>query len=297
MQRQKNIIIIGSGISSLSSACYLAKNGYKVRVLEKNNYIGGRARLLKKQGFTFDMGPTFYWMPDVFESFFADFNKQVSDYYELKKLNPAYRVYFSQQEKVDIPDSLEKIIELFESLEAGGGRSLQKFIKQAESNYKLVMRDFVYKPSENIFEIISLATCKKLGLFFRSIKNQIAQNFTNPSLRKILEFPTIFLGAPAAKTPAFYNFMNYADFGLGTWHPVGGMYCVVQAMQGLATSLGVEFHTNSEVTAIVMKDAKVQAVKTANKLWDCDLLLSGADYVHTESLLPQKYRQYSVKYW
>ncbi len=84
-----SIIIIGSGFSSLSAACYLAKQGYQVKVFEKNDYLGGRARQLKQDGFTFDMGPTFYWMPDVFESFFNDFDKKANDYYTLNKLSPS----------------------------------------------------------------------------------------------------------------------------------------------------------------------------------------------------------------
>lgn len=292
------IIIIGTGFSSLAASCYLSKAGYKVLVLEKNTTIGGRARQLKYEGFTFDMGPTFYWMPDVFESFFNDFNKSHSDFYTLEKLNPAYKVFFDESASVSIPDQLEKIIDVFESIEEGSGRYLKQFIAQAEKNYNLAISDLVYKPGEKITEIITPETFRKINLFFDTIKRQVRNKFKHPWLRAILEFPVLFLGATSSNTPAFYNFMNYADFGLGTWYPQGGMYSVVEAFYKLAQSLGVEFVTDAEVSSIQLNDKNlVRGVVTNKGTYSCDILLSGADYAHTETLLPESLRQYSNKYW
>ncbi|PNQ73968.1 phytoene desaturase [Hanstruepera neustonica] len=293
----KNIIIIGSGFSSLSAACYLANSGHHVTVLEKNETVGGRARQLKKDGFTFDIGPTFYWMPDVFERFFNDFNKSTKDYYKLEKLNPAYQIYFGKDDSVSISDNLENIKETFESIEPGSGKNLQKFIDKAQINYNIAIKDLVYKPGENIFEIINGKTFLKLHEFIQTIKNQVSGYVKNEKLQKILEFPVLFLGAKPSNTPSFYNFMNYADFKLGTWHPKGGMYQVVQAMTNLATTLGVKILTNSEVRTIELSGDKVSHVITDSDYFDCDILLSGADYHHTESLLPQKFRQYSESFW
>ena len=297
LKRDEQIIIIGGGFSALSAACYLAKAGFNVSILEKNKEIGGRARQLKKDNFTFDIGPTFYWMPDVFDSFFNDFGKKVSDYYELKKLNPAYEVYFKENKSLQISDNFEAIKETFESVEKGSGAQLQKFIDSAQSNYEIAIKDLVYQPGENLMEIVQLKTVLKLNLFIDTIKKQVARYIKNKNLQKILEFPILFLGAKPSNTPAFYNFMNYADFKLGTWHPMGGMYQVVEAMGALANELGVKIITDCSVNKIVLDGKLAKAVETNKGRFDCDILLSGADYAHTETLLPPQYRQYSDSFW
>lgn len=294
---KKKVIIIGSGFSSLAASCYLAKAGFNVQLLEKNQEIGGRARQKKKNGFVFDIGPTFYWMPDVFESFFNDFDKKPSDYYQLKKLNPAYQVYFGPNDSISISDSLEEIKNVFENIEPGSKIALGKFMGKAGKNYEIAINDLVYKPGENIMEIVTPTTIAKVGDFFRTIKIQVASYVKNPKLRKIMEFPVLFLGAKPGNTPSFYNFMNYADFKLGTWHPMGGMYKVVEALTTLAKELGVEIKTDSPVTGIRVKNGQVEGVEVPNNYYECDILLSGADYHHTESLLPKEYKQYSEKYW
>ncbi len=294
---KQKVIIIGAGFSSLSAACYLAKKGYEVQILEKNEQLGGRARQMKRDGFTFDIGPTFYWMPDVFESFFNDFGKNVNDYYALKKLNPAYQVYFGKNDSISIPDNLEEIKEEFEKIEKGSSQKLAKFIDNAAENYNIAINDLVYKPGENIFEIIALKTLKRLPLFFKSIKFQVSQYFRDPRLIKIMEFPVLFLGAKPSNTPAFYNFMNYADFALGTWHPEGGMYKVVEAFVNLAKDLDVRIENNISVESIIVEGNHVQKVRTNKGEFECDILLSGADYAHTESLLDKKFRSYSPNYW
>ena len=293
----KNIIILGAGFSSLAAACHLAKSGYEVHILEKNEHVGGRARQMKKDGFIFDMGPTFYWMPDVFETFFQEFGKSVGDYYQLKKLNPAYQVYFGIDNNIAIGDNLHDIANTFEHIEKGAGLTLKQFINKAAQNYHLVINDLVYKPGENLGEIINLQTMRKVHLFLNNIKSQVAGIVKDERLQRILEFPVLFLGAKAAKTPAFYNFMNYADFGLGTWHPVGGMSRVAEALKNLATELGVKITTGSEVISFKLEHNQIRKVITPTQKLECDILLSGADYAHTESLLPYTHRQYSKTYW
>lgn len=293
----KKVVIIGGGFSSLSASCYLAKEGYEVTLLEKNTQVGGRARQLIKEGYTFDIGPTFYWMPDVFESFFQDFGKKVEDYYELNRLTPSYRVFFGSDQFIDISDKLDQIKSVFESIETGSSQALTEFLQEAQENYELAIQDLVYQPGQNIQEIITWKTVKKLRLFFTNIRSQVSKKFKNPHLRKTLEFPVLFLGAHPQRTPAFYNFMNYADFVLGTWHPKGGMYSVVRAMQSLAEELGVRIYTEAEVSAINIQDGKAISVTSAKGEHSCDIVLSGADYAHTEQILPQQYRQYKQSYW
>lgn len=291
------INIIGSGFSSLATACYLAKEGHKVTVFEKNVHLGGRAQVFKKEGFLFDMGPTWYWMPDIFERFFADFDKSPSDFYELHRLDPAYRVFFDEMNYVDIAGSLEKIIQTFESIEKGSGAKLRKFIGNAEDNYNIAIKDLVYKPGLSPLELINFKTASKLNLFFTSISKQVKRQFKNPKLQQILEFPVLFLGAKPTDTPAFYNFMNYADFGLGTWNPKGGMSEVSKAMVTLGQSLGVTYKTNQCVEKIVVENGKTRALMANDITYPSDIIVSGADYHHTEKLLDENLRMYSEKYW
>ena len=294
---EKSIHVIGSGFSSLAAACYLAKYGYQVSVFEKNSTLGGRARQLKKDGFTFDIGPTWYWMPDVFERFFRDFGKQPSDYYKLEKLNPAYSVYYGKNDFITIEDSLEKIYVAFEKEEKGSSEELKKFIDVAKSNYDIAIKDLVYNPGVSPLELVTPKTVTKLNQFFSTIKRDVRKRFKNNRLAQILEFPVLFLGAKPSDTPSFYNFMNYADFGMGTFHPKKGMYQVILAMEALAKELGVKFHTNSNVESICIENGKANGIVVNGKKEACDLVLSGADYHHTETLVEKKYRQYSEKYW
>jgi len=294
----KKIIIIGSGFSSLSASCYLAKAGFDVLVLEKNSNIGGRARQKKRDGFVFDIGPTWYWMPDVFEKFFADFSKKPSDYYELERLDPAYEAYFGKNDSITIPGSLEEIYAVFEKEEKGSSKHLKTFLKSAKYNYDVSINDLVYKPGVSPLEIVTPVTISKITQFFSTIRNQVRKKIKSKKLIQILEFPVLFLGAKPGNTPAFYNFMNYADFGLGTWHPKGGMYKIIDGMVTLATTLGVDFITNSPIKEIsVNEQGEAIGVVVNDTFMPADIVLSGADYHHTETLLPSNYRQYSEKYW
>lgn len=294
---KKTIAIIGSGFSALAASCYLSQQGNKVTIYEKNETIGGRARQFKANGFTFDMGPSWYWMPDVFEHFFQDFDKKTTDYYELIKLNPAYRVYFGVDDFISIYDNLEEIKATFETIEKGSGHELETFINQAKSNYDIAIKDLVYRPGVSPLELITLETTKKLDQFFSTVSTDIRKKFKNERLIQILEFPVLFLGAKPTKTPSFYNFMNYADFGLGTWHPKTGMFDVVRGIEKLAIELGVTIETNSSIEKIIVENKTATAIVINGKTIQADIILSGADYHHTETLLDTEHRAYSEKYW
>ena len=294
---KKKITIIGSGFSSLSAACYLAQSGYQVEIFEKNDAPGGRARQLKKNGFVFDIGPSWYWMPDVFEKFFNDFGKSVSDYYQLERLDPGYKVYFGKDDFINIGDNLDKIYDVFEGVERGSSEKLKKFIRKAAENYKIAIKDLVYRPGLSPLELITPVTLKKIGSFFSNVKKEVTKDFKDPKLTQILQFPVLFLGAKPADTPAFYSFMNFADFGLGTWHPKNGMYSIVKGMVSLAESQGVKIHLNSPVDEILLEKNKAVGIKVKNKIILSDIILSGADYQHTETLVSPNYRSYSEAYW
>lgn len=292
----KSVSIIGSGFSALSAACYLAKEGHKVSVFEKNPTVGGRARQLLKDGFTFDIGPSWYWMPDIFEKFFNDFDKKTSDYYQLDKLSPAYKIFFSD-EIITIGDHMDQICEEFERIESGSSKPLRKFIAQAQEHYDIAINKVVLKPGVSPFELVTKDTVTRVDRFFKTISTEVRKKFKNPKLISTLEFPVLFLGAKPNQTPSFYSFMNFADFGLGTWHPKGGMYEIIKAMKNLAESLGVTINTNCTVEKINVNANKAASISVNGKQIESDVILSGADYHHTESLLEKPYRQYSETYW
>ena len=299
----KNIVIIGSGFSGMSAASFLAKDGYNVTVIEKNDTAGGRARQLVQDGFTFDMGPSWYWMPDVFERYFSNFGKKVSDYYQLTRLNPSYKVYWPNTQ-MDIPANYQQLQQLFESLEPGSAAKLDVFLQEAAYKYKVGINNLVYKPSLSIAEFADAALVK--GIFkldvFTSIKKHIHKYFTHPQLRQLLEFPVLFLGALPKDTPALYSLMNYADITLGTWYPQGGMYKIVEGMYSVAQELGVQFLFNSSVQRINVTNTTAQSITyitdEKSKTLAADIIIGSADYEHIETnLLAPAYQSYNAKYW
>ena len=296
----KKAIIIGSGFAGLAAASFLAKDGWEVEVLEKHSIPGGRARHLKVNGFTFDMGPSWYWMPDVFERFFQQFGKRVEDYYKLIRLTPSYRIYW-QEGFTDIPSDYNELKKVVESIEPGAAEQLDKFLKEAEYKYNVGINKLVFKPGQSVMEFFDWEVMK--GVFrldvFTSIKKHIAKHFKHPKLRQMMEFPVLFLGALPENTPALYSLMNYADIKLGTWYPEGGMYSVVEGMYKLALELGVKFYFNENVTQIKIENNFAKEVLTeSNNRYKADVVTGGADYHFIESnLLPKEFRSYSGAYW
>ena len=277
----------------------MAKAGWKVTVLEKHTTPGGRARQFSEVGFTFDMGPSWYWMPDVFERYFNQFGKKVSDYYHLKRLDPSYRVYWPDG-PVDIPADYEALRRLFDEIEPGSAVQLDKFLKEAAYKYEVGIQKLVYKPGQSLTEFLDWELIT--GVFrldvFNSIKSHVAKHFSNPKLKELMEFPVLFLGALPEDTPALYSLMNYADMKGGTWYPDGGMFQIVKAMYDLAVELGVEFRFEEEVTTISIQKNTVKKVVTKKNQYRADVVIGGADYHHIETgLLPEEFRTYSKRYW
>jgi phytoene desaturase len=295
----KKAVVIGAGFSGLSAACYLGKAGFDVTVLEKNESIGGRARVFKEEGFTFDMGPSWYWMPDIFEQFFADFGHSTDELLNLVRLDPSYRIYWEKDEW-DIPAGTENVLNLFNQHDPGVKKRLSKFMDQAAIKYEVGMNDFVPKPSLSWSEFLSFDIAKKATKLdlLKPISKHI-RSFTNhPNIIKALEFPVLFLGAKPSKTPALYSLMNYADIELGTWYPMGGMHEIIKAMEKVAIEQGVTIKTSEEVTAIQTKLKKASAVVTKNETYDMDVLVTAADYHHVDTeLLPKASQNYSESYW
>jgi phytoene desaturase len=298
---KKKVVVIGAGFAGLSAACHLAAEGYEVTLVEKNATPGGRARQFEAQGFVFDMGPSWYWMPDVFEQFFGHFGKKVSDYYELVRLNPSYTIYFGPNDRMDVPARMEQLEALFEQIEPGSARHLREFLSEAAYKYRVGMNEFVHKPSHNIWEFADMRILTSLVRLhmFSSLAHHVRKRFRNERLRQLLEFPVLFLGATPEKTPALYSLMNYADLVLGTWYPMGGMHKIVEGMVALAQELGVTLRLNCPVRQIIVPNGRATGVMTADgETLHADAIVGAADYHHIESqLLTPERRQYSERYW
>lgn len=300
MSLQKKVVIIGAGFSGLSAAAHLAKAGYRVTVLEKNSTPGGRSRKFSSNGFTWDMGPSWYWMPDIFESHFAAFGKKVSDYYTLERLDPSYHVYFGGDKLIKLPANLDKLYQLYDSIEPGSSTYLKKFLEEAQYKYEIGIGEFVRKPSHSVMEYMSLKILKaglKLNMF-KTFASYTGKYFKSPVIHRLLEFPVIFLGGTAKNTPALYSLMNYSDIVQGTWYPKGGMFKVVEAMVKLAEEHGAEFVYNAEVTDMNINNGSVSSVTARGINYDADYIIASGDYHHIEQqLLPASYRKYNESYW
>ena len=296
----KSVAVIGAGYAGMTAAALLSKYGFDVTVFEKNSTPGGRASQLKINGFTFDKGPSFYWMPEVFDRFFNHFGKSTSDYYTLERLDPSYKVFWNDRAPTSLPANLSDCKQLFESFEQGAALKLEKFLGEAKIKYETGMGKFVYLPSISISEYFCwelLKATTQLDLFV-SVSTHIKKYFSNPYLQELLEFPVLFLGAKPSNTPALYSMMNYADIVLGTWYPKGGMYEVSKAICNLGIDHGVKYKFNSPVSGIRPTSNKISLYFDKNLNQDFDIVVSGADYHHTEStLLEPSNTSYSPGYW
>ena len=302
MKNSKNIAIIGSGLAGISAASYLAKAGYSVTVFEKNETYGGRLQQFTAEGFTFDMGPSWYWMPDVFESYFNDFDHSTADYYDLKRLDPGYRIYYGKNDYLDMSEDIEQLKSLFDSIEPNSGSSLQNFLNDAKIKYDVAMKHFIYKPSLSFTEYIDPILISQLGKLnlFRSMSKHIRQYFTNPKLIQILEFPSLLLGAKPEKTPSMYSLMNYADICLGTWYPQGGIRSIATAMYDNSLDLGVKYEFACPVDKIHLNESEksVKGIQCNGQDIETDILLVNGDYQYVEqNLLSNNVRNYSNRYW
>lgn len=295
----KKVTLIGSGISSLAAASFLAREGYDVTILEKNPTIGGRARQFSSDGFVFDMGPSWYWMPDVFERFYNQFGYKTADFYDLKRLDPSYRVYWNDESYTNIPASLDELNAWFEELEPGSSAQLDNFLKEAKYKYEVGMQELVFKPSRSLLEFADMRILKGLlnMHLLSSFTGYIRKYFKHPKILSLLEFPILFLGAMPSETPALYSLMNYADISLGTWYPMGGMHKFIEAFEKIAIEQGVKIKTSTEVIGFDYQNKKITHVQTSQGNFETDIVVSGADYQHTESKLLKEKSNYSESYW
>lgn len=295
------IAVIGAGFSGLSAAAYLAAAGHEVEVFEKNASPGGRARQQTvPEGYTFDMGPSWYWMPDVFTRFFADFGSSPEEHYRLTLLDPSFEVVYGPGNSLPIPADYPSLRGLFDEIEPGSAQNLDKFLREAQHKYETAMSRLIYSPSLSILEFLKPGLLCKLPSMhlLTSMRRHVRSSFRHPKLTTLMEFPVLFLGGLPQHIPALYSLMNYAGLRLGTWYPQGGFGQVVKSIVRIGEKLGVKYHYNSPVETILVKDQKVTAILVDGQAIPFDAVLAAADYHHVEQrLLPEQYRNYPASYW
>ncbi|PSQ63553.1 MAG: phytoene desaturase [Halobacteriales archaeon SW_8_66_22] len=294
------VVVVGGGFGGLSAACYLADAGADVRLLEKNEQLGGRASRLEKDGFTFDMGPSWYLMPDVFERFFDHFGRHPSDYYDLEPLDPHYRIFFKDGDSCEARGDHEYMRELFESYESGAGEAFDEYLETSQRHYETAMEKFVYEDRSQLRDWIDPDVMRAAPIGLRligSMQSHVENYFDHPKLQQIMQYTLVFLGGAPHNTPALYNIMSHVDFNLGVYYPEGGLGGVVDGIVDLGEELGVTYETDSEVTGI-SRSYDGFVVETADEVFRPDRVVVNADYAHAErELLPEHERQYDDDYW
>jgi phytoene desaturase len=296
----KKVDIIGAGLSGLYAACFLSKKGYEVTVYEKNESAGGRGRVFQAEGFSFDMGPSWYWMPELIDQMFEDLGENRKDYYSLTRLDPAYQVYWNENQPTNVPADFDELKALFDSFEDKGGEKLEAFLQDAKTKYDIAIDEFLFQPGLKWKEIINLGVFKsamKLDVF-KSVNKDVSNRFTSNRAKAILNFPVLFLGEMPNRIPSLYTLMNYADLKLGTWYPEGGMSAIANALVKIAETNGVKFQFNAELERIECQDGEVTHIVVGGERKATEQVIVSADYHHVEQdLLPEKYRSYDKKYW
>ncbi|KUG20562.1 MAG: phytoene desaturase [Methanomicrobiaceae archaeon] len=295
-----NVVIVGAGFGGLSAAALLARQGFDVTVLEKNEQPGGRASTYREGGYSFDMGPSWYLMPDVYEKFFAEFGKTPEDFYDLARLDPSYRIYFDGGPTVDIAADITRNFALFDTFEESGGEKLRTYIDEGKEKYDLAIQEMLYRDYRSIFDMLDrrlLLEGAKLRIF-ESLETFVKRRFSSDEARRIVQYSVGFLGSSPRNTPAFYHMMSYIDLSMGVWYPDGGMRRVVSAIYGLARDGGADFRFNEPAVSIPVDGRTATGVATPERFYDADIVLVNADYPYSETaLLPPAHQTYPEKYW
>ncbi|CAI48193.1 phytoene dehydrogenase (phytoene desaturase) [Natronomonas pharaonis DSM 2160] len=291
--------VVGGGFGGLAAACHLAADGAEVRLLEQHDRLGGVAGRIETDGFRIDTGPSWYLMPGAFERFFGHFDREPSAFYDLERLDPHYRVFWKDGDRVDVPDDPEAVAELFERYEPGAGNAFRAYLDSAEHAYEVGVDEFVYEDRSRVRDCLDprlLRAVRGLTLL-SSMDEYVADYFENPKLRQLVQYTLVFLGGAPHNTPAIYTLMSHVDFNLGVYHPTGGIASVVDGVAELARDLGVDIETGTPVSGLDPADNAI-TVSTDAGTHRADTVVANAAPAHVDrDLLPDGVAEYGDDYW
>jgi phytoene desaturase len=299
----KHVVIIGSGLGGLATAAYLAKAGLKVTVFEKNEQLGGRASMLEKDGFRFDMGPSWYLMPDIFKHAFDLLGEKIEDHLDLVKLNPSYRVYFKDEniKPVDLRSIVDEDKKIYEGLEAGSAAKLDEYLERSKYQYEVSKKDFLYGNIDSPLDFFTprlMIEGTKLSVF-QTMDKYVKRWFSSAAVQKLLQYPLVFLGNSPYNAPAIYSMMTHIDTELGVFYPKGGIYEITKALVAIGKKYGVTYHANAEAKRILVEGKQTKGIQlSSGEVINADIVVSNADLEWTDRvLLGEEQRVHSDGYW
>ncbi len=294
----KNVIIIGSGLGGLATALRLSSLGYKVTILEKAATPGGRLNIIEKDGYRFDMGPSFMSMTYELEELFKSVNEAQT--VELAELDPLYQVFFQGQEKPrQIWKSLDSLAYEFADIEPNLKQKAEKYLKRAgeffhDTEAPVIRSNFDSK----LTYLMKLARLplKHVPYLYKTIWSEVEKTFSSEEVRIIFSLVAFFLGSTPFKTPAIYSLLNYTEMKHnGYWRVKGGMYSLVKSILPLLEKRGVQIHYNTEIVAVNKSEGRiVSCVDATGKVWNADIFISNADAASFRGAILGK-KEYSGK--
>lgn len=303
MSHKKTAIIIGAGYGGLALANLLAKKGYQTHVYEKNSAPGGRIHAVRKDGFVFDLGPSWYLMPEVFEQYYQLFNQNVNEKLELVRFSPGYKVFYETQPAIEVAGELQKDAALFEAIETGAGKRLERYVRESSRIYRLALAHFLYTSFRSPlmflkWDIVRHAPRMAL-LAFRSLDAHVSSYFKDQRLKQLLEYHSVFLGASPFAAPAIYSLMSHLDFKSGVYYPRKGMLQLPKDLEAIGRDLGVTYHYDQPVARILVKSNQAVGIQTAaGETVAADVVISNADLEFTETqLLDHQHQTFPASYW
>jgi len=284
-------IVIGAGIGGIATAARLAKNGYDVTVLEKESTPGGRANQIVRDGHRFDIGPTLFLMPEIWEETFAALSERMSDHLELTRIDPTYKVHFEDGLRLELTSDIGKMQVQLEKVEKTAFTGFLNYIAEGSKHYKMSVEKFVGRNFHNIFEYFSPGN---LPLLFqlKALRKHHANTgrfFKDERLKAAFTFQNMYLGLSPYDAPATYSLLQYTELAEGVWYPMGGVYAGIQALVTIAEKLGVKFIYNAPVKRMKEERRKISSVVTEDgREFTADIFVGNADlpYIYKE-LLPE----------
>jgi diapolycopene oxygenase len=282
--------VIGSGLGGLSAACVLAARGYKVTLFEKNDWIGGKAAVLKEGPYRFDMGPTILIYPSVLRKIFAEAERRLEDYLDLVKLEPQWRCFFDDQSTLDLyGDSAGMKAEL-DRFAPGDTKGYEHFSAVSEELHGISNRFFFWRSVGSMRDTFETGSAMNLSLLRdvsrmrlgHTVAGTIRRDIKDKRVAQMLDHMVQYVGSSPEKTPAILCAIGHMQASEGVWYPIGGTRAIPEALAKLATELGVEIRTDTPIKRIIVEKSEVRGVETAHgEIVRLGAIVANSDSVRT----------------